>query len=129
MSKRMLLTLEYDGTAYAGWQRQLNGPSVQQELEKALHKLTGTAITVTGASRTDAGVHALGQRAHFDTISRIPDDKWPFALNTLLPKDIRVVASQPVGLHCVRVPGGVAPGLPAHRGLFGAGQLPGQAAL
>ncbi len=101
MSKRMLLTLEYDGTAYAGWQRQLNGPSIQQELEKALRKLTGVAVTVTGASRTDAGVHALGQRAHFDTASNIPDDKWPFALNTLLPKDIRVVASQHVseGFH------------------------------
>lgn len=97
MCRRMLLTLEYDGTAYAGWQRQLNGPSVQQELERALHKLTGEAVGVTGASRTDAGVHALGQRAHFDTASRIPDDKWPFALNTLLPHDIRVVDSQPVG--------------------------------
>ena len=96
MSRR-LLTLEYDGTPYCGWQRQLNGPSVQEELEKALRRLTNEPITVTGASRTDAGVHALGQRAHFDTHSRIPDDKWPFALNTLLPRDIRVLESQPVG--------------------------------
>ena len=97
MSRRLLLTLEYDGTPYSGWQRQLNGPSVQEELEKALQRLTKEPITVTGASRTDAGVHALGQRAHFDTLSRIPDDKWPFALNTLLPRDIRVLESQPVG--------------------------------
>ncbi len=97
MSKRLLITIEYDGSHYCGWQRQLNGPSVQQKVEEALLKLTGERITITGASRTDAGVHALGQRAHFDMASAIPADKLPFALNTKLPDDIRVVAGQEVG--------------------------------
>ncbi|MFR5855805.1 MAG: hypothetical protein ACLUE8_16595 [Lachnospiraceae bacterium] len=88
--RRVLLTVSYDGTAYAGWQRQQNALAVQQVLEEALRKLTGEAtLTVTGSSRTDAGVHALGQRVHFDTASRIPPDKFPFALNTCLPADIR----------------------------------------
>ena len=91
--RRIMLTVSYDGTAYAGWQRQLNAPSVQAALEKALLSLTGEAAAITGASRTDAGVHALGQAAHFDTRSSIPAEKFSFALNTRLPDDIRVVAS------------------------------------
>ena len=93
MTRRIRLTVEYDGTAYAGWQRQINAVSVQQRLEEAVFKLTGEEAGVTGASRTDAGVHALGQVAHFDTSSRIPGDKFCFALNTVLPDDIRVSAS------------------------------------
>ena len=96
MSKRVLLTIEYDGSAYCGWQRQLNGPSVQQKVEEALFKVTGERIGIIGASRTDAGVHALGQRAHFDMESAIPADKVPFALNTRLPRDIRVTAGREV---------------------------------
>ena len=96
MSKRILLTIEYDGSAYCGWQRQLNGPSVQQKVEEALFKVTGERIGIIGASRTDAGVHALGQRAHFDMESAIPADKVPFALNTRLPRDIRVTAGREV---------------------------------
>ena len=96
MSKRILLTIEYDGSAYCGWQRQLNGPSVQQKVEEALFKVTGERIGIIGASRTDAGVHALGQRAHFDMESAIPADKLPFALNTKLPRDIRVTAGREV---------------------------------
>ena len=96
MSKRILLTIEYDGSAYCGWQRQLNGPSVQQKVEEALFKVTGERVGITGASRTDAGVHALGQRAHFDMESVIPADKLPFALNTKLPRDIRVTAGREV---------------------------------
>ncbi|MCL1963555.1 MAG: tRNA pseudouridine(38-40) synthase TruA [Firmicutes bacterium] len=90
-SRRIMLTVSYDGTAYAGWQRQLNAPSVQAALERALLSLTGEAAAVTGASRTDAGVHALGQAAHFDTRSSIPAEKFSFALNTRLPDDVRVV--------------------------------------
>lgn len=99
MSKRILLTIEYDGSAYCGWQRQLNGPSVQQKVEEALFKVTGERIGIIGASRTDAGVHALGQRAHFDMESTIPADKVPFALNTRLPRDIRVTAGREVDEH------------------------------
>ena len=91
-TRRILLTLSYDGTAYAGWQRQLNAVAVQQRVEEALLTLTGERLSVTGASRTDAGVHALGQRAHFDTGSHIPADRFPYAMNTCLPPDIRVLA-------------------------------------
>jgi tRNA pseudouridine38-40 synthase len=96
MSKRILITIEYDGSAYCGWQRQLNGPSVQQRVEEALQRVCGERIGIIGASRTDAGVHALGQRAHFDTNTAIPPDKLPFALNTVLPRDIRVIKGQEV---------------------------------
>lgn len=88
--RRILLTIEYDGTNYSGWQRQYNGLAVQQVVEEALTRACGEPITVTGASRTDAGVHALGQACHFDTHSRIPPEKYPFVLNTMLPLDIRV---------------------------------------
>ena len=91
MSSRYLLTVSYDGTAYCGWQSQKNGPSVQDTLETALSRLLGSFTRVTGASRTDAGVHALGQRAHFDADTRIPPEKLPFALNTMLPADVRVL--------------------------------------
>lgn len=94
--KRILLTVEYDGTNYAGWQRQLNGLAVQQVLEEALEKATKEHIVVTGASRTDAGVHALGQAVHFDTHSSIPPEKYPFVLNTMLPGDIRVLTGREV---------------------------------
>ena len=89
-TKRYLLTVAYDGTAYCGWQAQKNGPSVQETLETALSRLLGVFTRVTGASRTDAGVHALGQRAHFDAATGIPAEKLPFALNTMLPPDVRV---------------------------------------
>ena len=90
MTRRYLLTVAYDGTAYCGWQAQKNGPSVQDTLEAALSRLLGTFTRVTGASRTDAGVHARGQRAHFDAETGIPAEKMPFALNTMLPPDVRV---------------------------------------
>lgn len=88
--RRIRLTIEYDGCAYSGWQRQENALAVQQVIEETLGKLTGEKIGVTGASRTDAGVHALGQVAAFDTQSRIPAEKFSFALNTMLPADIRI---------------------------------------
>ena len=94
--RRVLLTLEYDGTAYAGWQRQLNAVTVQQRVEEALLALTGETHGVVGASRTDAGVHARGQAAHFDTDSAIPAERFFLALNTRLPPDIRAVASREV---------------------------------
>ena len=90
---RILLTVSYQGTAYAGWQRQKNGPSVQEEIEKAIFAGTGQKIGITGASRTDAGVHALGQRAHFDIDTTIPPERMPFVLNRFLPRDIRVLSA------------------------------------
>ena len=96
--RRIHLIVEYDGTEYAGWQRQSNAITVQEWLEKAVKKLTGESVCVSGASRTDAGVHALGQSAHFDTESRIPADKFSFALNTMLPPDIRVSRSEEVSM-------------------------------
>ena len=94
--KRILLTVEYDGTAYAGWQRQINGLAVQQVLEESLSSACGHPVTVTGSSRTDAGVHALDQKVHFDTDSSIPPEKYPFVLNTMLPPDIRVLEGREV---------------------------------
>ncbi len=91
--KRILLTAEYDGSAYAGWQRQLNGLAVQQVLEEALAFACGHPVAVTGSSRTDAGVHARMQMVHFDTDCTIPPDKFPFVLNNLLPPDIRIQAA------------------------------------
>ena len=99
--RRYKLIVEYDGTDYCGWQRQINGPSVQQTLEETLSRLTGETIAVTGSSRTDAGVHAMGLCAHFDSATRIPAEKIAFALNTMLPPDIRVRESgaAPEGFH------------------------------
>ena len=87
---RVLLTVEYDGTAYAGWQRQSNAVAVQQVLEEALALACGHPVSAVGSSRTDAGVHALSQMVHFDTSCSIPPDKFPFVLNNILPPDIRV---------------------------------------
>ncbi len=89
--KRIKLTLQYDGTEYAGWQVQENATGIQNVVEEALLEITGESIRLTGAGRTDKGVHALGQVAHFDTLSPIPGDKWAFHLNPKLPDAIRVV--------------------------------------
>ena len=99
--RRIRMIVEYDGTNYAGWQRQANALAVQQVIEDTLYKLTRERIVIHGASRTDAGVHALGQSVHFDTHSRIPGEKFSYALNALLPHDIRVRASMdaPEGFH------------------------------
>ena len=72
MTRRLALIVEYDGAAYAGWQRQPQTPTVQAVIEDALVSLTQTPHRITGAGRTDAGVHALGQVAHLDTRSRLP---------------------------------------------------------
>ena len=87
---RIALLVEYEGANYAGWQRQDNAMTVQESIEKALYRLNGNQVHLTGAGRTDAGVNALGQVAHFDTAAAIPPDKYSFALNGLLPPDIRI---------------------------------------
>lgn len=92
--KRICLTVAYDGTAYCGWQVQKNGRTIEGELNRALGELTGEDIQVIGASRTDAGVHGLANRAVFDTGSRIPGEKFSYALNQRLPEDIRVRKSE-----------------------------------
>ena len=88
--RNLRLTVEYDGTAYQGWQRQPSGPSIQGTLEAAIGKMTGQPVTVTGAGRTDAGVHALNQVANFKTESTIPAANFQMGLNSLLPRDVAV---------------------------------------
>ena len=94
--KRVLLCVAYDGTAYSGWQLQDNAPTIEGELNKALSDIHGEEIRVIGASRTDAGVHALCNMAVYDTDARMPGEKVSFALNTRLPDDIRAVWSKEV---------------------------------
>lgn len=84
------MVLEFDGSRYKGWQRQKNGLSIQQVLEEKLAILAGEAVKVIGSGRTDAGVHALGQVAHFRTTSQIPLLNIRNGLNSLLPEDIAV---------------------------------------
>ena len=94
---RVKLTLGYDGTEYCGWQVQPNGVTVQQKIEEAVFLATGEKVRVTGSGRTDAGVHAKGQVAHFDTDCTIPPKKIYKALNAHLPINIRVFNSEQVG--------------------------------
>ena len=94
--KRVMLVVAYDGTNYCGWQIQANGITVQEELNRCLLKLLKEPIQTVGASRTDAGVHALGNVAVFDTAARMPADKISYALNTYLPEDIRIQYSAEV---------------------------------
>lgn len=94
--KRVLLTVAYDGTAYHGWQIQSNGITIESELNRCLTQLLQEPIQVIGASRTDAGVHALGNIAVFDTMARMPADKISYALNQRLPEDIRIQNSREV---------------------------------
>ena len=96
--RRIRLTIAYDGTNYVGWQVQPNGVSIEEVLNGALKKLLKEEISVIGASRTDSGVHADGNVCVFDTESRIPADKFRFALNEFLPEDIRVQESKEVPL-------------------------------
>lgn len=107
--RTLKLTLEYDGTAYCGWQRQrgsaASGPaSVQATVEAAIREVAGDPAMVVGAGRTDAGVHACGQVIGFQTTSRIPADRFPAALNARLPLDIRALHAQdvPEGFHARR---------------------------
>ena len=94
--KRVMLTVAYDGTNYCGWQLQPNGITIEEVLNRELSSLLGEEIRVIGASRTDSGVHALGNAAVFDTETRIPAEKLSFAMNTRLPEDIRIVGSREV---------------------------------
>lgn len=97
-ARNIKLTIEYDGTSFAGWQRQRGQPSVQAEIERAVQEVTGQRTTVTGAGRTDAGVHALGQVADIKTDSRLGVGRFPGALNAHLPPTIAVLAAEEVSL-------------------------------
>ncbi|MBS6395862.1 MAG: tRNA pseudouridine(38-40) synthase TruA [Clostridiales bacterium] len=88
--KRVKLIVAYDGTNYRGWQIQKNGETIESVLNRAIGEVTGEEIQVMGASRTDSGVHSMGNVAVFDTEARMPGDKFVYALNQRLPEDIRV---------------------------------------
>jgi len=88
---RLRLKLEYDGSAFQGWQLQSNAPSVQRALEVAIADVTGETVRVHGAGRTDAGVHALGQVAHLDTASTLAPEAFRRALNAVLPQGVSVL--------------------------------------
>jgi len=90
---RVKLVVAYEGTNYCGWQIQPNGITIEQVLNETLSSLLGEEITVTGASRTDAGVHSLGNVAVFETHTKMPAEKISFALNQRLPEDIVVQES------------------------------------
>jgi tRNA pseudouridine38-40 synthase len=95
------ITLAYDGTGYQGWQVQPDQPTIQGRLQECLEEMTGQAVNVVGAGRTDSGVHAQAQVAHFQLGSSIPPNGLLLGLNSLLPEDIRVLDSDfaPDGFH------------------------------
>ncbi len=94
--RNIRLWIEYDGTDFCGWQVQPNGVSVQQTINEALSRMEGREASVTGAGRTDSGVHARCQAGNFFTESRIPAEKYRDALNALLPDSIRILKSEEV---------------------------------
>lgn len=101
VTQRIAVGVEYDGTRYAGWQRQPDAPSIQSELERALSEVADHPVEATCGGRTDAGVHALGQVAHFDTHAHRPMRGWALGANSLLPPDIAVLwaVAVPAGFH------------------------------
>ncbi len=94
--RNIKLLLSYDGSRYAGWQRQKNAPTIQQTIEEKLAAMTGSRVVLHGAGRTDAGVHALGMVANFHTASRLPVTAFFGGLNHLLPPDIRILEASEV---------------------------------
>ncbi len=99
--KNYQLLISYRGSAYHGWQIQPNAICVQEVIQQGIVALTGQTVHLIGSGRTDAGVHALGQSAHFLTKTTIPPQKMPFALNAKLPADIRILEciERPEGFH------------------------------
>ena len=93
---RILLTISYDGTDFCGYQVQPNKRTVERELNSAIFKVTGENVKSIASGRTDSGVHAIGQKVHFDTNSKIPPKNFKDALNSVLPSDVRVIKSQKV---------------------------------
>lgn len=97
--RNIKLTIEYDGTNYAGWQRQKNAVTIQQKVEQAIEDVIGKVSEAIGSSRTDAGVHAKGFVCNFLTESKIPADKFKKALNSFLPEDIVILKSEEVEIN------------------------------
>ncbi len=91
--RRIVLKIEYNGKNFCGFQTQPDKRTVQEEIEKAIEKATGEKVNLVGSGRTDSGVHAEGQIAHFDTNSNIPPEKFAFAINPYLDSDVSVVES------------------------------------
>ena len=91
MSRRLKLIIAYEGASFGGWQSQSHRNTVQDHLERAFERVTGEAVRIHGAGRTDAGAHALAQCAHVDVLKSLPPDRWVKALNALLPSAIRVL--------------------------------------
>lgn len=87
---RFKAIVSYDGSQYGGWQKQLNAHSIQEEIEKAMHRIHGHDVIVCASGRTDAMVHARGQVFHFDSDKDIDGERWRRAINSLLPNDIRI---------------------------------------
>lgn len=96
--RNIKLTIEYDGGNYKGWQRQPEGNSIEEEIEKILSMMMNTEIDILGSGRTDSGVHAKGQVANFYTESNIKTDKIKYALNRMLPSDIYIIDAEEVDL-------------------------------
>lgn len=96
--KNIKLTIEYDGTNYNGWQKQKQGKTIQESIEKAIEKIVKEEVSITGSSRTDSGVHAKGMIANFMTESRVPPERFREAINTKLPDDIAIIKSEEVPL-------------------------------
>jgi len=102
--RKIKLRIMYDGTRYVGWQEQPNGVSVQATIRDALKRMVGEEVALVGASRTDAGVHAVAQVAHFETESRVPAGGFVAGVNSILPDDIAVTDAEevPEGFHARR---------------------------
>ncbi|MBU5678094.1 tRNA pseudouridine(38-40) synthase TruA [Alkaliphilus sp. MSJ-5] len=94
--KNIMVEIQYDGTNYSGWQIQPNSRTIQEEIMRALKKLTGKELSINGSGRTDAGVHAYGQVASFILESNIPVDRLPLAFNSNLPNDISIINAMEV---------------------------------
>ena len=99
--RNIQLIIEYEGGAYCGWQRQINGLSIQQVIEESIGRVTGQEVRVTGSGRTDAGVHALRQVANFHTASRLGERSLLMGINSLLPADIVIkeICERPLSFH------------------------------
>ena len=98
MVRNIKLLIAYDGTAYHGWQTQLNKATIQETIENAISIVTKQKIDLTGSGRTDSGVHACGQVANFKADTKIPEEKVKIAINANLPPDIRILDSVDVSM-------------------------------